>query len=214
MHTDLITCLKDMAARPDRVWLHGHLPVTYADLWAATGRIANALHDLGLRPGDRLLLQVAKCEAVLTLYLACLRAGVVFLPVNPDYTVAETAYFLSDAEPALAVVQEGRVASVKALGSRAMALQELLDLAEAQSAEFSDPPFAPGDLAAILYTSGTTGRSKGVMLSRDNLASNAATLVELWQFTESLTFFCMRCPSSTRTGCSSRRTASFSLALR
>jgi malonyl-CoA/methylmalonyl-CoA synthetase len=184
MHTDVITCLKAMAARPDRVWLQGPLPVTYADLWAETGRMANALSGLGLAPGDRLLLQVAKCEAVLTLYLACLRAGVVFLPVNPDYTVAETAHFLTDAEPALAVVEAGRVASIAALGARAIALQALLDLTATQSAEFADPVFAPDDLAAILYTSGTTGRSKGVMLSRENLASNAVALVGLWRFTD------------------------------
>jgi malonyl-CoA/methylmalonyl-CoA synthetase len=184
MHTDVITCLKAMAARPDRVWLQGPLPVTYADLWAETGRMANALSGLGLAPGDRLLLQVPKCEAVLTLYLACLRAGVVFLPVNPDYTVAETAHFLTDAEPSLAVVEAGRVASIEALGARAISLQALLDLTAAQSAEFADPAFAPDDLAAILYTSGTTGRSKGVMLSRKNLASNAAALVGLWRFTE------------------------------
>jgi malonyl-CoA/methylmalonyl-CoA synthetase len=184
MHTDVITCLKAMAARSDRVWLQGPLPVTYADIWAETGRMANALSGLGLRPGDRLLLQVAKCEAVLTLYLACLRAGVVFLPVNPDYTVTETVHFLTDAEPALAVVEAGRVASIAALGARAISLQALLDLTASQSAEVADRAFAPDDLAAILYTSGTTGRSKGVMLSRENLASNAVALVGLWRFTE------------------------------
>jgi malonyl-CoA/methylmalonyl-CoA synthetase len=184
MRTDVITCLKAMAARPDRIWLQGPKPVTYADLWAETGRLANALVDLGLRPGDRFLLQVQKSEAVLSLYLACLRAGVVFLPVNPDYTVAETRHFLTDAAPALAVVEEGRVAGIAALGVRAMALQEVLDLTAVQPAEFADPEQGPNDLAAILYTSGTTGRSKGVMLSRGNLASNAVALVGLWRFTE------------------------------
>jgi malonyl-CoA/methylmalonyl-CoA synthetase len=184
MQADVITCLKTMAARPGRVWLHGAVPVTYADLWAETGRMATALVGLGLGPGDRLLLQVAKCEAVLTLYLACLRAGVVFLPVNPDYTVTETRHFLTDAAPALAVVEAGRVAEIDALGTRSIALSDLLQLAATQSADFTDPPHGPDDLAAILYTSGTTGRSKGVMLSRENLASNARALVELWRFTE------------------------------
>jgi malonyl-CoA/methylmalonyl-CoA synthetase len=173
-----------MAARPDRVWLQGPEPVTYADLWAETGRLATALAGLGLQAGDRLLVQVPKSGAVLSLYLACLRAGVVFLPVNPDYTVAETAHFLTDAEPALAVVEAARVASVAALGVRAMALDEVLVLAADQPAGFAGPEPRPGDLAAILYTSGTTGRSKGVMLSRENLASNARALVDLWRFTE------------------------------
>jgi malonyl-CoA/methylmalonyl-CoA synthetase len=184
MQADVIAVLKDMAARPDRVWLQGPKPVTYADLWAETGRLANALAALGLAPGDRLLLQVQKCEAVLTLYLACLRAGVVFLPVNPDYTVAETRHFLTDASPALAVVEGGRVAEIAAHGARAMALGDLLDLATGQPPDHRDPRHGPDDLAAILYTSGTTGRSKGVMLTRDNLASNAVALVGLWRFTE------------------------------
>jgi malonyl-CoA/methylmalonyl-CoA synthetase len=184
MQTDIITCLRDMAARPDRIWLQGAKPITYADLWAETGRLANALLGFGLRPGDRLLLQVQKCEAVLSLYLACLRAGVVFLPVNPDYTMAETAHFLTDAAPALAVVEGDRVAGIAALGVRAMALPDLLALAAAQPSDHPDRSHRPQDLAAILYTSGTTGRSKGVMLSRDNLASNAVALVGLWRFTE------------------------------
>ena len=184
MNTDVITCLQAMAARKDRVWLQGPEPVTYADLWADTGRMAKALVLLGLMPGDRLLLQVAKCEAVLSLYLACLRAGVVFLPVNPDYTVAETAHFLTDAAPLLAVVEAGRVADIAALGARAMPLGNVLKLAAAQPTDFVDPLHRSDDLAAILYTSGTTGRPKGVMLSRENLASNARALVDLWRFTE------------------------------
>ncbi|MFN3992792.1 MAG: AMP-binding protein [Tabrizicola flagellatus] len=183
MSTDVIVRLKEMAADPGRVWIVGG--ATYAGLLAETGRLANALLSLGLRRGDRLLLQVEKCEAVLSLYLACLRAGVVFLPVNPGYTVAETAHFLTDAEPALAVTEPGRVADLAGLGARVMALPDLLALAAGQGTGFDDPVLGPDDLAAILYTSGTTGRSKGVMLSRENLASNAEALVGLWRFSES-----------------------------
>ncbi|WP_374373442.1 AMP-binding protein [Tabrizicola sp.] len=182
MSTDVIAKLKEMAVDPGRVWIAGGL--TYAGLLAETGRLANALVSLGLKKGDRLLLQVEKCEAVLSLYLACLRTGVVFLPVNPGYTVAETAHFLTDAEPALAVTDPERVAGLTALGARVMALPELLALAEGQGAGFAESSHGPDDLAAILYTSGTTGRSKGVMLSRENLASNAEALVGLWRFSE------------------------------
>ncbi len=183
MSTDIIAKLKQAAADPRRVWLQDG-PVTYATLLDETGRLANALLTLGLRKGDRLLLLVEKCEAVLSLYLACLRAGVVFLPVNPGYTVAETAHFLTDAEPALAVTDPARVAGLAGLSARVMALPDLLATAAGQGTAFDDPSHAPDDLAAILYTSGTTGRSKGVMLSRENLASNAEALVGLWRFTE------------------------------
>ncbi len=179
MSTDVIEKLKEQAADPVRVWIRGG--ATYAQLLADTGRLANTLHSLGLKKGDRLLLQVEKCEAVLALYLACLRKGVVFLPVNPGYTAVETRHFLTDADPALVVCDQSRVAG---LGERAIGLPDLLSTAAGQGADFADPVHGPNDLAAILYTSGTTGRSKGVMLSRENLASNAEALVGIWQFTE------------------------------
>jgi malonyl-CoA/methylmalonyl-CoA synthetase len=182
MSIDVIVKLKHMASDPGRVWLVGG--ATYAELLDETGRLANTLLTLGLTAGDRLLLQVEKCEAVLSLYLACLRAGVVFLPVNPGYTVAETEHFLRDAEPALAVTDPSRVAGLAALGARVMDLPALISAASDQPASFPDADHGPNDLAAILYTSGTTGRSKGVMLTRENLASNAEALVALWRFTE------------------------------
>ena len=182
MSTDVIARLKQMAASRGRVWIAGG--ASYGDLLDETGRLANAILSLGLKKGDRLLVQVDKCEAVLSLYLACLRTGVIFLPVNPGYTVAETEHFLTDAEPALVVADPGRVAGLAALGARVMDLPALLDLAKGQAVDFSDPSHGPDDLAAILYTSGTTGRSKGVMLTRENLASNAKALVGLWRFTE------------------------------
>ena len=182
MSTDVIARLKEIARTPDRVWIVGG--ATYAGLLDETGRLANTLGSLGLAKGDRLLLQVEKCEAVLSLYLACLRTGVVFLPVNPGYTVSETEHFLRDAEPALAVTDPDRVAGLQALGARVIGLPALRAMAAGQGGDFADPAYGPDDLAAILYTSGTTGRSKGVMLSRENLASNAEALVGLWRFTE------------------------------
>ncbi len=183
MARDIIARLKDQAATPGRIWLQGDAPVTYADLLAETGRMANALRQFGLVKGDRLLLQVDKCEAVLALYLACLRAGVVFLPVNPGYTVAETMHFLTDADPALAVVDGARVGEIVDKCRKSIGLTDFLETVSQAQEGFSDPVSMPDDLAAILYTSGTTGRSKGVMLSRENLASNAEALVGLWRFT-------------------------------
>ena len=181
MSVDVVAALRRAAAEPDRVWMEASdgRVVTYVALLAETGRHANALAGLGVRRGDRVLMQLEKCEAVLTLYLACLRLGAVFLPVNPGYTVAETAHFVADAEPALAILEPSRRGSV----AGAVTLAEVEARATAASEVFDDPTSGPEDLAAILYTSGTTGRSKGVMLSRENLASNAEALVGLWRFT-------------------------------
>jgi malonyl-CoA/methylmalonyl-CoA synthetase len=183
MSADVIAKLKQAATDPRRVWMVDG-PVTYAGLLDETGRLANTLLSWGLRKGDRLLLRVEKCETVLSLYLACLRTGVVFLPVNPGYTVAETEHFLRDAEPALVIADPDKLEGLAALGARVLSLPDLLAEAARQGAGFDDPTHGPDDLAAILYTSGTTGRSKGVMLTRLNLASNAEALVGLWQFTE------------------------------
>ena len=167
--------------------------ITYADLHAGSGRLANALKALGVTPGDRVAVQVEKSPEAILLYLACLRVGAVFLPLNTAYTAAEIAYFLGDAEPRVfvcdpatkdklsAVAAQAGVTHVETLGvSRDGTLAERMASA---APEFVDAERGPDDLAAILYTSGTTGRSKGAMLSHDNLASNALTLVEAWRFT-------------------------------
>jgi malonyl-CoA/methylmalonyl-CoA synthetase len=170
-------------------------PTTYGDFLALTGRLAAVLVDVGVRPGDRVAVQVEKSWQALALYLAALRAGAVFLPLNVGYTAAEIAYFLGDAEPtvfvcrpeareALAgVAREAGVACVETLGQSGDGT--LLDQAAKKGAEFATVRRANDDLAAILYTSGTTGRSKGAMLTHGNLRSNAQALVAVWKFTAS-----------------------------
>ncbi len=173
----------------------GGAPISYADAHAASGRYANALKALGVGRGDRVAVQVEKSPEAILLYLGCLRIGAIFLPLNTAYTPAEVGYFLSDAEPAVFVCKpETREAltplalthgakACESLGTRRDGT--LPALAEAASPDVETVALGGDDLAAILYTSGTTGRSKGAMLSHDNLASNAATLVEAWRFTGS-----------------------------
>jgi malonyl-CoA/methylmalonyl-CoA synthetase len=157
-----------------------------------TGRIANALAAEGVAPGDRVAVQVAKSPAVVFLYLACLRAGAVYLPLNTGYTLAELDYFFGDAEPAVIVCDPERAAGIRGLGSAAGARVltvdaegrgSLSDAAARSPAAFGTVARSTDDLAAILYTSGTTGRAKGAMLSHGNLASNALTLRDAWGFT-------------------------------
>jgi malonyl-CoA/methylmalonyl-CoA synthetase len=185
-------CLADKAAC-DRLAVEAHdgARLTYAELVAETGRMANALVATGVRAGDRVAVQVEKSLANLVLYLACLRAGAVFLPLNTAYTLPEVGYFVGDAEPSLIVcdpsAREGvcglpgaaRVETLDGAGQGSLA-----QMTAAQGAAFATVARSEQDLAAIVYTSGTTGRSKGAMLSHGNLASNARTLVEAWRFTD------------------------------
>jgi len=166
--------------------------ITYDDVLAGSARLAGALRALGVEPGDRVMVQVEKSPEALLLYLGCARAGAIFLPLNTAYTLAELEYFVSDAEPALFVCDPARAAGVRALaGARGVRAVETLgadgqgtlgERARRLPATFADAERGPDDLAAILYTSGTTGRSKGAMLTHENLASNARTLVDLWRF--------------------------------
>ena len=154
-------------------------------------RAAGALTALGARPGDRVVAQVEKSPEALALYAACLMAGAVFTPLNTAYTPVETAYFVGDAEPALVVADPAAAPELEeaaeAVGARVVTLDAAGrgSFAEAVDAAASPPRPAErreDDLAAILYTSGTTGRSKGAMLTHANLLSNAETLAEAWRF--------------------------------
>jgi len=165
---------------------------TYGDMLATTSRLAGALAALGVGPGDRVAAQVEKSPEALMLYLACLRAGAVYLPLNTGYTLAELAYFIGDAEPRLVVcapeaakdiADMARTHSVRVETLDAQGGGTLMTLAQQQNDDFADVARAADDLAAILYTSGTTGRPKGAMLSHDNLRSNALALREAWRYT-------------------------------
>jgi malonyl-CoA/methylmalonyl-CoA synthetase len=173
--------------RPDRE------PLTYADLDERSARFAGRLARLGVGRGDRVAAQLEKSVANALLYLACLRLGAVYLPLNTAYTPAELDYFYGDAEPALIVCdpsQHARTGALRGAGGariRTLDAEGMGDLVEGLEDEppaTAIAPVADDDLAALLYTSGTTGRSKGAMLTHRNLASNALTLVDAWGFSE------------------------------
>ncbi|WP_346898879.1 malonyl-CoA synthase [uncultured Roseibium sp.] len=183
------------ANMPDagKVFLETHdgRKITYGDVLTLSARYANALTDLGVTPGDRVAVQVEKTAEALMLYLATVRAGGVFLPLNTAYTPAEIDYFVTDAEPTVLVCDPSKADALAATAKKVGASLQTLDaagegslrrLADSAAEEFEDVAREDSDLAAILYTSGTTGRSKGAMLSHENLASNARTLVNYWQF--------------------------------
>jgi malonyl-CoA/methylmalonyl-CoA synthetase len=139
---------------------------TYGDYWTLAGRMALALARLGVARGDRVALQADKSVEGVALFLACARLGAIFLPLNTGYTESEVQYFLEDAEPAIFIRRP----------------EELL--VKSGSGDFTDVEIGWNEPLALLYTSGTTGKSKGAILTHANLASNAVALVNAWQFTE------------------------------
>ncbi|WP_235040504.1 malonate--CoA ligase [Vreelandella profundi] len=165
---------------------------SYADALNMSAQLAGALTELGVKQGDRVAVQVDKSPEAILLYLACLRIGGVYLPLNTGYTGDEIRYFLNDAEPALFVCRpkaadEARTLAtdtgcpaVATLGSAADGT--LMEAARQVAPREDIVTLGERDLAAILYTSGTTGRSKGAMLTHENLASNAQTLLKAWRF--------------------------------
>jgi malonyl-CoA/methylmalonyl-CoA synthetase len=165
---------------------------SYADLEDITAQMAAMLTGLGVLPGERVAVQVEKSPQALFLYLACLRAGFAYLPLNSAYQEGEIGYFLENAEPKVVVAQPKSLAWLKPiaehLGIRhVFTLDEegrgtLIDASGAAPRTFGIVDRADDDLAAILYTSGTTGRSKGAMISHRNLASNAKVLHDFWGF--------------------------------
>ncbi len=188
-HNLLARFLEVAATAGDKPFLIGdHTPLLrFADLDRDTGRLAARLAALGGKPGDRVVVQVEKSAEAVLLYLAALRSGMVFVPLNTAYTSAELGYFLNDAEPAVVVCRPADEAAVQRLAGTATVVTLGADGGGSLLLDLPGEP-APvvaresDDLAAILYTSGTTGRSKGAMLSHGNLHSNAATLKDLWEW--------------------------------
>ena len=167
--------------------------ISYGDLIARAGQMANVLVARGVKPGDRVAAQTEKSVPGLVLYLAAVRAGAVYLPLNTAYTLNELEYFITDAEPSLVVCDPSKADGIGAIAAKVGARVETLgadgkgsltDAAAKTSPEFATVARGHDDLAAILYTSGTTGRSKGAMLTHDNLASNSLSLVGYWRFTD------------------------------
>jgi malonyl-CoA/methylmalonyl-CoA synthetase len=185
---------KRAAAQPDKLALEtgDAFALTYGALIESSGQAANALRSLGVEPGDRVAAQIDKSPDAIVIALACLRAGAALLPLNTAYTLAELDYFLSDAEPKLTLCRPELLPAVRKVAhERGLPAAESLgpmregtfaERIAAAAADFETIPRARDDLAAILYTSGTTGRSKGAMLTHENLASNALTLIDCWRF--------------------------------
>ena len=164
--------------------------MTFGELFAGAERNAAALVGMGVKPGDRVAVQVEKTIEAIQLYLGTVMAGGVFLPLNTAYTTPEVAYFLGDASPRVVVCDPARADDLAKVAGDARVvtldgkgLGSLTDAVVGRGG-FDPVPRGPDDLAALLYTSGTTGRSKGAMLSHANLASNSEMLRDYWQFTD------------------------------
>jgi malonyl-CoA/methylmalonyl-CoA synthetase len=172
-NTDPIEAIN--AADPDRAWLEtpdGDV-ISYQMLHSAVTTMAAKLTSAGIKPGDRVAACLEKSPDAVILYFACLWIGAIYMPLNTGYTPSEIAYFIGDAEPAMFVG-----------GGEVSQTHSLADIAALPAAPIAERPiFAPDTIAAMLYTSGTTGRPKGAMLTRANLASNAVALMNAWSIT-------------------------------
>ncbi|VBB69247.1 Long-chain-fatty-acid--CoA ligase [invertebrate metagenome] len=164
---------------------------SWADMETISTHFSTLLTSLGCMKGDRVVVQVDKSPAALFLYLACLRAGLAFVPMNTAYHADEVEYRIRDAKPTVVVVSPAVAPLAESIASR-YGIRHVLTLAANGSGSFpmSVPtvscqpcPCAPDDVAAILYTSGTTGQPKGAVLSHRNLAVNGETLRTSWAFT-------------------------------
>jgi malonyl-CoA/methylmalonyl-CoA synthetase len=170
----------------------GREPLNYDELSDASARLQSRLLELDVKPGDRVMVQVGKSPESVLLYLACLRAGAIYIPLNTAYTANELEYFIQDAGPQLLVCQPETYEKIEPLARqlqvphlRTLGMQgdgSLTGGLDTLSSDVDLVRMKSDDLAAILYTSGTTGRSKGAMLTHDNLQSNAEALHSYWHW--------------------------------
>ena len=167
--------------------------ITYKQFLATSRKMANTLLEMGLEPGDCVAIQVEKSPEMLNIYAACAQAGLVFLPLNPSYTVAELEYFIENSEARLIICDEKNREDLNTITKKLGVLVEtlnsnstgsIIDKAASSPEDFQTVARSKDDLAALLYTSGTTGKSKGAMLTQTNLLSNGNTLMEEWQFSK------------------------------
>ena len=156
----------------------GEHSISYGEADELSARFAAALSNHDVKTGDRVVVQVLKSVDAVLLYLACLRVGAIYVPLNPSYTSSEVQFFIDDASPALFVHDYETTVEAKAYAQ----IEDLAFEARKTDPQSEVVPRAEDDIAAILYTSGTTGGSKGAMLSHGNLASNAISLHETWAF--------------------------------
>jgi len=180
---------------PDKVCLDcdDGIRLSFAQVQELTGRISRFIRQQEIVPGDRVVVQVEKSAFAVALYLACLRSGVIYIPLNTSYTPEEVEYFLSDAGPKLFVCDPSDAENYAGIAAQHQARLQTLDkngqgkLPDSVAAIMPDTDIeqmADDDIAVILYTSGTTGRSKGAMLSHRNLASNAEHLIRIWGWSD------------------------------
>ena len=190
MASNLFTAFAAASSQRNKIFLFppGRAPLKFSDVFEKSARFAHVLKAHGVKPGDRVAVQVEKSAEALILYLASLRMGAVFLPLNTGYTASELSYFITDAAPRVFVCSPKNRDVITDLcdGGEVLTLGDdgqsgsLVEEAKGRPTQFPDADVGMDDLAAILYTSGTTGRSKGAMLSHGNLLSNAQALKDMW----------------------------------
>ena len=166
---------------------------TFTDFDKLANKICNVLISLKLKENDRVLVQLEKSVISFAIFIAAIRTGCIYIPLNPSYTASEVEYFLENSKPFLFISVEKNInelkrviknQSVKTISLNKDFSGPLVNLIEKQSDEFLPVRRGENDIASILYTSGTTGRSKGAMLTHNNLVSNTIELVKLWKFDE------------------------------